>query len=85
MKAVWRVMKSISHQADYRLSIRLGPEALKKFDPLFLVEDLIKGVGTLERYRSELYTVVAELYANALEHGILGMDSTLKDTPEGFR
>ena len=72
------------HQSDYRLSIRLGPQALKRFDPLFLVEDLIKGVGPLERHRSELYTIVAELYANALEHGILGLDSTLKETPEGF-
>lgn len=76
--------KNFNHKADYRLSIRLGPQALKGFDPLFLVEDLIKGVGTLERYRSDLYTIVAELYANALEHGVLGMDSTLKETPEGF-
>ena len=72
------------HLSDYRLSIRLGPKALKRFDPLFLVEDLIKSVGALERCRSELYTIVAELYANALEHGILGMNSALKDTPEGF-
>ena len=72
------------NQSDYRLSMRLGPQSLKKFDPLFLVEDVIKGVGVLGRFRSELYTIVAELYANALEHGILGMDSTLKETPEGF-
>ena len=72
------------HQSDYRLSIRLGPQALKRFDPLSLVEDLIKAIGALERYRSEVYTIIAELYANALEHGILGMDSMLKETPEGF-
>jgi len=76
--------ESHGHQSDYRLSVRLGPQALMKYDPLFLVEDLIKGVGALECHRSELYTILAELYTNALEHGILELDSTLKDTPDGY-
>ncbi|MDP6981079.1 MAG: ATP-binding protein [Myxococcota bacterium] len=28
--------------------------------------------------------VLAELYFNALDHGLLGLDSALKETPDGF-
>jgi hypothetical protein len=31
-----------------------------------------------------LYTVLAELYSNALEHGLMGLDSRLKCDAEGF-
>lgn len=71
-------------QSNYVLSVRLGPRALKNFDPLSLVEWLVKHAGWLEGRRSELYTIVAELYSNALEYGVLAMDSALKETPEGF-
>lgn len=31
-----------------------------------------------------LFTVLTELYVNALDHGVLGLSSNLKDSPEGF-
>ncbi|MFD1691395.1 hypothetical protein ACFSHR_07155 [Azotobacter chroococcum] len=33
---------------------------------------------------SVLYTVLAELYSNALEHGVMGLDSSLKRDAQGF-
>jgi two-component system, HptB-dependent secretion and biofilm response regulator len=38
----------------------------------------------LHAHRERLYTILAELFANALEHGLLGLDSALKHTPQGF-
>jgi signal transduction histidine kinase len=32
----------------------------------------------------QLYTVMAELFSNAFEHGVLGLSSSLKATPQGF-
>jgi len=32
----------------------------------------------------ELYTLMAELFSNALEHGVLGLSSELKKGPDGF-
>ena len=72
------------NQSNYVLSVQLGPRALRNFDPLSLVERLVKDADWLEGHRSELYTIVAELYSNALEYGVLAMDSALKETPEGF-
>ena len=56
---------------------------MKWFKVLYLVISVLLVIG-LEGHRSYLFTVMTELYANALEHGILGLDCGLKDTPEGF-
>lgn len=38
----------------------------------------------LDRFREELFTVLTELYINALDHGILKLDSALKSDAAGF-
>ena len=38
----------------------------------------------LSKYAGNLYTILAELYSNALEHGVLKLDSAMKDTSDGF-
>jgi CheY-like chemotaxis protein len=43
--------------------------------------EMFPGLGA---YRSTLYTVLAELFNNALEHGLLRLDSVLKDAAGGF-
>ncbi len=41
-------------------------------------------VPELRLQGSAIFTVLAELYSNALEHGVLGLDSTLKSSATGF-
>jgi CheY-like chemotaxis protein len=72
------------HRPKYDFSMRLGPPALRDFDPLNLVNLLISAVPALNSHQSHLYTIIAELYTNALDHGVLGLDCTLKGTSEGF-
>jgi len=38
----------------------------------------------LRMQSSALYVVLSELYSNALEHGVLGLNSSLKRDAEGF-
>ena len=38
----------------------------------------------IEEERQSLFTVLTELYVNALDHGVLGLDSALKSDPTGF-
>lgn len=40
--------------------------------------------GFDDRDRGFVHTVMSELFANAVEHGLLGLDSSIKATPEGF-
>lgn len=63
---------------------RMEADSLRQFDPLPLLTTLFNEVNGLIPHRSILYTIIAELYSNALEHGLLGMDSNLKKTPQKF-
>ena len=44
----------------------------------------VAAVPALRRQRALLGTIVSELYCNALEHGVLGLDSRCKRDAEGF-
>jgi len=70
--------------ADCVMSCELGVESLKLFDPVPLVTHLIFQVTGLKPYVNTLNTILAELYSNALEHGLLHLDSALKSSAQGF-
>ncbi|RUO28844.1 hypothetical protein CWE12_11080 [Aliidiomarina sedimenti] len=68
----------------FEVKIRLHSEDIQQLDPVNqIVRDLshIPGFGLV---KSQLFTVLQEAYSNALEHGLLQLDSSLKSTPEGF-
>lgn len=70
--------------ADWNMNFDLPESSLKEFDPLPLLMNIISEVPGLRQHRTPLYTVLAELYTNALEHGVLGLSSELKSSPDGF-
>lgn len=70
--------------ADWSMEFTLPANSLKQFDPLPLLTSIINEVPGLRPHRTALYTVLAELYSNALEHGVLELDSKLKSNVEGF-
>ena len=70
--------------ADWSLKFQLEASTIQQFDPLPLVTNILNEVNGLTPHRTVLYTVIAELYSNALEHGLLGLSSDLKKTPQGF-
>jgi CheY-like chemotaxis protein len=70
--------------ADCTLTCELGTESLKLFDPVPLMTHFINQVQGLKPYTNTLNTILAELYSNALEHGLLGLDSSLKNNAQGF-
>ncbi|MFG1498233.1 fused response regulator/phosphatase [Saccharospirillum sp. HFRX-1] len=75
---------SIGGPMDWQMSLQLGPQSLGAFNPLPLVLNILTEVEGLRTLSGLLYTVLAELFNNALEHGVLGLDSRLKQDPQGF-
>lgn len=69
---------------DWKLAYRLGPMSLRNFNPLPLMMHIIMEVPGMRVLSGQLYSVLSELYSNALEHGVLGLSSALKSTPDGF-
>jgi len=68
----------------WQMAIELGVETLRTFDPLPQIMQMLMALQGLHEHRERLYIILAELFANALEHGLLGLDSGLKHHPQGF-
>lgn len=71
-------------KAEWRYELHLDARGLRGFDPRPMLTQLLVEVQGLQEHRERIYTLIAELYSNALEHGLLGLDSGLKSSPEGF-
>lgn len=69
---------------DWSVSFEFRAATLKRFNPLPYLLQLLLEVHGLRAQSGALYTVLAELYSNALEHGVLGLDSGLKRDASGF-
>jgi DNA-binding response OmpR family regulator/anti-sigma regulatory factor (Ser/Thr protein kinase) len=70
--------------SDWKIEYELGVDSLKNIHPLPLVMHIMMEVPALRVIGGELFTVLSELFSNALEHGVLKLDSALKSTPAGF-
>lgn len=69
---------------EWHMSFEVLPASFRLFDPLPVLVNVLMEVPSLRSYSSTIYTILAELYTNALEHGVLELDSSLKKSPEGF-
>ncbi len=69
---------------EWILTYELKPDTLKSIDPLPVIMQVLMENAALRHYRSTIFTILAELYSNSLDHGVLGLDSSLKSDPVGF-
>lgn len=69
---------SWSMQMNYK-----APSLINK-DPIPQVLNLLLDEPGLKNHTGSIFTIVSELYNNALDHGVLKLDSSVKDGPSGF-
>ncbi len=70
--------------SDSILKLKLRRKSLGTFDPIPLFLQTLTSCKELVPHRARLFTVLSELYNNALDHGVLGLDSKLKQDSSGF-
>jgi hypothetical protein len=73
-----------SSPLDWSVSFEYRAATLKRYNPIPHLLRLLLEVHGLRTQSGALYSVMAELYSNALEHGVLGLDSNLKHDARGF-
>ncbi|MGV8919924.1 MAG: SpoIIE family protein phosphatase [Pseudomonas sp.] len=73
-----------SSPLDWSSTFEYRAGTLKRFNPLPYLLQLLLEVHGLRSQSGALYSVLGELYTNALEHGVLGLDSGLKRDALGF-
>lgn len=69
---------------DWRLDLSYGANELRYIDVVPAVLGFISQVELLGPHQGALFLIVSELFNNALDHGLLGLDSALKDRGGGF-
>jgi len=69
---------------NWSMEFSLDIKSLRQFDVLPYIMQGINHLQPLESGRTSVHTVLTELFANALDHGVLKLDSSMKSTPQGF-
>ncbi|MDP2786566.1 MAG: fused response regulator/phosphatase [Pseudomonadota bacterium] len=73
-----------SQFAEWRLDLTYNAQELRYIDVVPAVLGLITQVQTLKEHQGALFLVLSELFNNALDHGLLGLDSVTKQWIGGF-
>lgn len=69
---------------QWHLTYEVGGETLRDFNPIPLLLQICTQVPGLRLHSGAVYTILTELFNNALDHGILKLASSLKRSTEGF-
>ncbi|AEG01392.1 ATP-binding SpoIIE family protein phosphatase [Methylomonas methanica] len=65
-------------------SMEFGIDALRIVNPVPVMVNALMEIQGLKRHRQAIFLIISELFANALDHGVLKLDSSVKATQEGF-
>ncbi|MFT4930043.1 MAG: hypothetical protein ACI8WB_006179, partial [Phenylobacterium sp.] len=68
----------------FRVSVNARASQLQNTDPVVEVLDVISQIIGLSDHRSVMFLLLSEIFNNALDHGILKLDSSDKDLDDGF-
>lgn len=69
---------------EWRLDLSYGVGELRYVDVVPAVMGFITQVNLLKPHQGALFLIVSELFNNALDHGLLGLDSSTKSLIGGF-
>ncbi|HJW02144.1 MAG TPA: SpoIIE family protein phosphatase [Azospira sp.] len=70
--------------ANLQVGLTLSAEELRQMDPVPLLLGMVKQFPWGQQHASQIFRILSELFNNALDHGILGLDASLKGQGGGF-
>ena len=76
--------KSAGNDGSWCLELCVEGPHLGRVDPVPLLLNQVREMEGKGFDHSHLFTILSELFVNALDHGILNLDSRLKADPQGF-
>jgi anti-sigma regulatory factor (Ser/Thr protein kinase) len=68
----------------WNLHIELVNDELKSTSVVDQIMGFVSSIKGIELHQDKIFTIVSELYNNSLEHGVLRLESALKDDADGF-
>lgn len=70
--------------SDWRMELSWGAAELRTMDVVPAVLGFMGQIRGLQAHQGQLFLIVSELFNNALDHGVLGLDSGTKNEEGGF-
>ncbi len=69
---------------NWKTMMEFDINALRKLNPVPVMVNALMEIQGLQEHQQAIFMIVTELFANALDHGLLKLDSSIKQSPEGF-
>ena len=76
--------KRLQGRTAWQFSLSLSMPQIKNMDVVPLLLDVVNQIENDSKRKSEIFLILSELFNNALDHGLLKLDSTLKHHPDGM-
>jgi len=76
--------EQIEGNAVWQFVLTLTMQQIKKLDVVPLLLDIVQQIEKDKERGSEIFMVLSEMFNNALDHGVLKLDSTLKHHEDGM-
>lgn len=73
-----------SGESMWHYSLTLGAEELRYINTVPFMMSFVNEIKALRPFQSEVFLILSELFVNALDHGLLNMDSRLKRGEQGM-
>jgi CheY-like chemotaxis protein len=70
--------------SEWRLELSWSAQELREIDVVPMILGLTNQIRALKSHQGVLFLVLSELFNNAMDHGLLGLDSSRKDVEGGF-
>ena len=77
-------IESLPYPETWSISMTLSQEDFLHANPVSILTRFASQVEGLNAHRENIFVLLSELYNNALDHGVLELDSTIKSGPDGF-
>ncbi len=69
----------------WKMTLDLDPDDLRTNGALdYLIETLMGARRELRNHKENIYLILSELFTNAMDYGLLGLDPTKKQDPQSF-
>lgn len=67
-----------------RMSFHFEAQDMKYLDVAPTLSSVLERIAGTKEHAGQIFLILSELISNALDHGLLGLDSSLKTTADGF-
>jgi PAS domain S-box-containing protein len=68
----------------WRFSLTFSIHQLKTLDVVPLLLDIVQRIDQVKEHAGEIFMILSELFNNALDYGVLKLDSSVKDHEDGM-